>query len=304
MRKHAYLIIAHNDFELLEKQLLLIDDLRNDIYVHIDTRAKNCKIEELCSCVKNSKIEIFQQYKVRWGDATQVKCEVFLLEKAIQKQYAYYHILSGVDLPIKTQEEIHQFFHTNIGKQFIHFDDVIVKQEVLDRVNYNHYFSKFYKISKYKLINKLFFILDTTGVKLQKILHIKKKHAFKIIQKGANWCSITNSLARYILDRKEQINQLVKNSKCADEVFIQTLVENSEFKNQLYQRTYDNDYIQCARYIKWESDNAKTPKTLTIDDFDEIFKSKAMFARKFNSKIDSKLIDKISEMIKERKEEK
>lgn len=32
MNKHAYLIIAHNDFYILEKLLMLLDDERNDIY--------------------------------------------------------------------------------------------------------------------------------------------------------------------------------------------------------------------------------------------------------------------------------
>ena len=31
--KHAYLIMAHNDFDILEKQLRLLDDIRNDIYI-------------------------------------------------------------------------------------------------------------------------------------------------------------------------------------------------------------------------------------------------------------------------------
>ena len=35
-KKHAYLIMAHNNFYILEKLLHLLDDPRNDIYVHID----------------------------------------------------------------------------------------------------------------------------------------------------------------------------------------------------------------------------------------------------------------------------
>ena len=30
--KHAYLIIAHNEFKILEKLVHLLDDSRNDIY--------------------------------------------------------------------------------------------------------------------------------------------------------------------------------------------------------------------------------------------------------------------------------
>ena len=34
--KHAYLIIAHQNFHILERLLLLLDDSRNDIYLYID----------------------------------------------------------------------------------------------------------------------------------------------------------------------------------------------------------------------------------------------------------------------------
>lgn len=37
---HAYLIIAHNEFEVLTKLIGLLDDNRNDIYVHIDKKVE------------------------------------------------------------------------------------------------------------------------------------------------------------------------------------------------------------------------------------------------------------------------
>ena len=37
---HAYLIIAHEQFDLLESLLKCIDDARNDIYIHIDSRSE------------------------------------------------------------------------------------------------------------------------------------------------------------------------------------------------------------------------------------------------------------------------
>ena len=36
--KHAYLIMAHNNFSLLSLLLQLIDDVRNDIYIYILTK--------------------------------------------------------------------------------------------------------------------------------------------------------------------------------------------------------------------------------------------------------------------------
>ena len=37
--KHAFLIIAHNEYPVLRALLSMLDDERNDIYLHIDQRA-------------------------------------------------------------------------------------------------------------------------------------------------------------------------------------------------------------------------------------------------------------------------
>lgn len=37
--KHAYLIIAHNEPEVLRRLVKSVDDKRNDIYIHIDKKA-------------------------------------------------------------------------------------------------------------------------------------------------------------------------------------------------------------------------------------------------------------------------
>lgn len=44
-KKHAYLIMAHNNFYILEKLLRLLDDSRNDIYVHIDKKVSEFDFE-------------------------------------------------------------------------------------------------------------------------------------------------------------------------------------------------------------------------------------------------------------------
>ena len=46
---------------------------------------------------------------VNWG-GSQIRAELSLLKCAVKKKYDYYHLVSGADLPIKTQDEIHQFF--------------------------------------------------------------------------------------------------------------------------------------------------------------------------------------------------
>ena len=47
MKKHAYLILAHNNFYCLERLLKLLDDERNDIFLHVDKKVKNFDSDEI-----------------------------------------------------------------------------------------------------------------------------------------------------------------------------------------------------------------------------------------------------------------
>ncbi len=55
--KHAFLIIAHNEYPVLEVLLSMLDDERNDIYLHIDKRATELfQRKHSASCVFLSKL--------------------------------------------------------------------------------------------------------------------------------------------------------------------------------------------------------------------------------------------------------
>ena len=92
--KHAFLIIAHNEYPVLEVLLSMLDDERNDIYLHIDKRAT-----ELFQQIKKVKMQkagfylIENPIKVYWGDISQVQVEYLLFETALSHgPYAYYHL--------------------------------------------------------------------------------------------------------------------------------------------------------------------------------------------------------------------
>ena len=75
--KHAYLIIAHNEEKVLQYLIKSIDDVRNDIYINIDKKSKELNEKELAKCLRYSNI-YFLHEDVRWGDQSQVHCEILL----------------------------------------------------------------------------------------------------------------------------------------------------------------------------------------------------------------------------------
>ena len=106
---HAYLVMVHKNINQVKKLLELLDYYDNDIYIHVDRKAKKeiveCDFSVVC---RHSKVYQYSEIDVYWGNVSQIKCELFLLEQAKEhKQYQYYHLISGMDLPLKTQKEIH-----------------------------------------------------------------------------------------------------------------------------------------------------------------------------------------------------
>ena len=119
---HAYLIIAHEQFDLLESLLKCIDDARNDIYIHIDSRSE-LDIGRIEKVLRNSRVEFVPRIHIRWGGFDMVRCEYMLLEAAFENghEYEYVHLISGADLPLKNQDEIHRYFDAHKGEEFVHF---------------------------------------------------------------------------------------------------------------------------------------------------------------------------------------
>lgn len=109
-QKQAFLIIAHNEPYILETLVKLLDYHMNDIYIHIDKKVNN-KIFNLEA--KYSKIYFLKdRINIKWGGVSQIKTELSIFKEALNHDsYKYFHLLSGVDLPLKSGEYIYNYFN-------------------------------------------------------------------------------------------------------------------------------------------------------------------------------------------------
>lgn len=288
--KHAYLIIAHNDFYILEKLLLLLDDKNNDIYIHIDKKVKDFDFNYYKNLIKKSNIYFIERIDVRWASFSQIECELLLLKEATKNKYDYYHLLSGVDLPLTSQKKIHEFFQNNNGKEFVHFSYINeIPERILSRVKYYHLFVR--KIRNSKIYSKIWWRLLKLEekMKINRVKKIKKEFRY-----GSNWFSITHNLANYVLENEDFIKKTFKYTSCCDEIFLQTIVYNSKYFDNLYLKQ-DNSYKANQRYIDWTRGE---PYTFKINDYDELIKSDMLFARKFSTKVDKEIVDKIYDYVR------
>lgn len=273
IKKHAYLIIAHNNLRILNILLELIDDPRNDIYLLIDKKSK-LKNTDLYICKQSNLFRLKPIINIRWGHFSQIEAELYLLKEANRKEnYAYYHLLSGSDLPLHTQDEIHNFFIEHNGTEFIGFASGEENEQDCNRkVMLYHFFPHYRRSKRFK---KFFLrtLSKISEVCVNAILKRKREIYFK---KGCNWFSITNDCCKYILSKEKFIRKRFRYTLCADEIFLQSLVFNSEIYNKCMM---SSEYIGSMREIDW---NRGRPYTWTINDKEQLDKSHKLFARKFS----------------------
>lgn len=281
--KHAYLIMAHNQFGMLANLVELLDHVDNDIYIHIDAKAKDFCREPVLERVKYSSIKFVEPIKIYWGEASQIFCELNLLTEATKKSYDYYHLLSGVDMPLKSQAEIHDFFAANNGRNFISFVPEISKH-VVGRVKYYH-------LRRGGLFSK---VLNRVSITIQKICGVNRNGDLEIY-KGSNWFSITDDFARYIVARQSQIRRQFVYTLCADEVFLHTYFMASPFVDTLYKS--EGGMSTNCRLIRWENE---LPHVFVLGDFEELVTTHNLFARKFDENIDNEIIEKIFAIVRSR----
>lgn len=277
--KHAYLILAHNNFYTLKVLLKLLDNENNDIYIHIDKKTRNVPKEEILSVVQKSNLHWVTPIKTYWGHSSLVNAELKLIKTAILNgEYEYLHLISGVDLPLKKQSEIHKFFEDNKGKEFVGFSNF--KNNYEDRVKYYYWLQKYEKNSK--IIAKLQEILT----KFQKILKVNRlKNSNINIQKGCQWVSITGDFAKYIIKQEKWIQKFFANTNCSDELLMQTILINSPFAKNIYNK--NDEYKSCLREIDWERGS---PYVWKKEDKDILLSSNNIFARKFDENVDKEIM--------------
>ncbi|MGB6178928.1 beta-1,6-N-acetylglucosaminyltransferase [Carnobacterium sp.] len=296
--KHAYLIMAHNQYDLLEQLIFQLDDERNDIYIHVDKKATNFNSKHFEQLSLKSALYLIPRIDIKWGGYSQIQCELALLKEANKKKYRYFHLLSGADFPLKTQNDIHDFFEKHDGKEFIHFSKIEYKEtkKIVSRISRYHLFQDFLPKISFKPLNYLIIIVDKLFLAIQRLFGINRlKNKNLTVKFGSSWFSVTDEFVKYVLSHQEWIKKYFSHSKCADELFLQTLIYQSPFEKKLGSHYFNDKQLSNMRKIEWsKTANNPNPEVWTIRDYDQLKKTAHLFARKFDLTVDSKIVEQFS----------
>lgn len=294
MNKHAYCIIAHADPDCLRTLLSLLDDSRNDIYLLIDRKSDRGKFGDL-RLSRARLTELPRTVDIRWGDISMVEAELELFGRvaASGENYSYVHLLSGADLPLKSQDYIHAYCESlPAGTNLVSVSrDPGDLRDLRYKTIYRHYLNRHYKSARRwrKVGMKTWRLLTIIA---QQALGIRKSWKGYTLGKGDQWGSMSMDFVRYLVERKEWILREFKYVFCADEIYKQTLLLSSPMASTRV--VADEEREECKRAIDW---GRGAPYTWRREDCEGLLASDKLFGRKFSTQTDRDAVEFIRDSL-------
>lgn len=282
----AVLILAHGDIDHLYRLCQKLQQ-KFEVYVHIDKKS-NMWINGEYHKLDNLDVEYFSEVEVNWGSWSIGEVMYRLLKRALKNpNIDYFHIISGQDWPIKSLNEIYDFY-TN--KNIIYMDYSLAKNVVKSGENLLNWQKFYYNYDVIKRRTNFGKIYHRILYHIQNIFKIDKLKKYGItydIYTGENWVDLPRDAVEYVVSRIEtdvNLKKMLQTGCFSDEFWLQTILCNEDiFKDRIDRNKH--------RFIKWEKKHGSYPAILDITDYNEIMNSDGHFARKVVSKISDELVN-------------
>jgi len=285
--------MAHKYPRQLNRLVDRLNDDSSNFFIHIDKKTNLSTFESLK--IFGEKVVFIDRFNARWGKYGIILPLLSGLKKIKESRFLFDRIiiLSGQDYPIKSNQQISEFFNNSPHSVFINFFPMpnFDKWPGRDR-------GGLYRVDKYYFGDKWFelFCSKTLNFLGTHIAGLRRQIPYGMRPfAGSAWLCLDMYALNYILEFVEQYPEYLKfhrNTFVADEVFVQMLIGNSTDQKLLSSVQNIEKHL-----IVWESAHVAHPKNLEKSDFERIKLSDALFARKFDENIDPEILNLIDKNI-------
>jgi len=294
--KIAYLILAHSDPIHLGRLVDALDSGCNKFFIHIDGKVAVAPFRQ---AVAHSKNCLFTKKRVvvKWGGFGMVAATLSLIREAVAQtpQSDYFVLLSGSDYPIKSNEQINEFFERHPGRPYLKYTRIADCPFLQDRIRRYHFPDMPWR--------PRVFLENAFGRLLPKRRFIKGLDPYF----GSQWWALTPDCIEHVLrfvDNSPSFVRYFRYSGIPDETFFHTIVlNNAELREKTDTRV---EFVKWPKlkdpvpeagehikYIDWSLDREK-PAILGEWDFEALSETPMLFARKMSTERSSGLIHKIN----------
>ena len=279
--KIAYLVIAYMDPEQLKRLAARLAGT-SDVFVHINASVDAAPFQRALSDVRGQGKIFFSKdrYRIVWGGYSILKATFSMMEQAFQQDtYDRFVLLTGLDYPIRTDEEIQSFFLSNADTEYIHAD--VVSGERFGHLYYHA--SRDHRILHkcFQLYEKMLRKSGKKGKKDYVVYHGKEYRLYGIAPKWA----LSGACASYLLDfykNSRGFNRYFQLMHAPDDFYVATVLFQSRFRDSIESR---EDIFR----IMWLPDD-KGAKILDQEDLEELKSGNCLYAKKFQSGYSEELI--------------
>lgn len=279
MTTQVFLIQAHKDIGQLNA---LVEHLRDDdfiVYVNLD---RKCDLDP--AAVHPAARLVRERIDVHWGTFSQVQAVLNSLRQILAEVPDFDKVLflSAQDFPLLSNAALKDELARLRGR------------ELLDTVAIGRAPGEWAADYRYQ------YLYPQGGARLRRVACALANRAMRAtgIKRrmpqglqpwgGSSWWALSRDCVGMLLERAGREPGLVRffgTVSCPDEMFYQTLVMNSPFRERVLGTN--------LRYVQWPEDGARNPKVLDEGDFDRIAASRAHFCRKLDSRASAGLMARL-----------
>lgn len=286
----AAVITAYKNFDQLFELVNMLLNGNFKIFIHIDKKQYVETDPFLLKLKEMKNVQLYSEYVIEWGSINHLYAILKLLTVATTDSDIHFiHIISSQDYPVKPLAYYEDLFSSTNKCIYMTTTPLeLFNEEVKNR------FEQYYFFNKCDSRNQSIQHKEKCIQRIQKKLGIKRTKfgKFKSLYKGMVWISAPSEVFRYTLESKKEKNSLLKflkYCKIPEEFFFQTMIMNSNYRTLVVK---DN-----LRYTVWQEKHGSIPAILDIEDWDNINKTNAIFARKLDSEISLELKLKIDKSL-------
>lgn len=273
----GYIVVAHALPAQLVRLVRRLDDGRARFFVHYDRRAPRAEFELLeRELGPLATVELLPRHRCHWGSWSLVEAAL----KGIRALLAdpsgldYGVLLTGQDYPLRAAAAIARELERAEGRSFMTHRPA--SGRFLRRLDRYHWHGTVLG-RRLRLPNRLLPVsvkrtipaglVPTTG--------------------SAHWC-LSRACLEHVATREPEVVEFFRWSAVPDEQFFQTILMSSPLAGSIV----DDD----RRFMIWPPEE-NSPRVLTLADLDAMLASTALFARKFDERIDAAVLDALDERI-------
>lgn len=279
MTTQVFLIQAHKDIEQLNA---LVETLRDDdflVYVNLD---RKCALDP--ATVHPFARLVRERVDVHWGTFSQVQAVLNSLRQIVAEVPAFDKLLflSAQDFPLLSNDALKRALAALSGRELL---DTVAIGAAPGQWAADYRYQYFYPEQATRGRR----IACAIANRLMRAGGLKRRLPEGLQPwGGSSWWALSRACVSMLLERVERepgLARFFRKVACPDEMFFQTLVMNSPFRERVLGKNF--------RYVQWPENGARNPKVLEEGDFDRIAASGAHFCRKLDSRTSAALLPRL-----------